>query len=83
MFSGAPGNPVFLKALMDAGYSRDIAEAVAVFQLNGCFNAVKRYGVDDAMWHEVREAIDTFICGGLEACCERKRHQLAGKKANR
>ncbi len=76
------GNPVFMETLTAAGYSPEIARALSTFQLNGCFKAVKAYGANDALWHEVREAIDTFICGGLEACCERKEHQLAGKKAN-
>ncbi len=73
------GNSAFLKTLTDAGYSPEIAMAIAVFQTGGCFNAVQRYGANDATWHEVREAIDTFICGGLSACQEKKRHQLKGR----
>lgn len=76
------GNPVFHQELVSAGYTPQIARALAYFQMNGCFNAAKRYGCDDETWHEVREAIDTFICGGLAACKERKAHQLAHKQMN-
>ncbi|MBQ9042832.1 MAG: TetR/AcrR family transcriptional regulator [Eggerthellaceae bacterium] len=73
------GNHEFLKILTNAGYSPEVAEAVAVFQMNGCFKAVKRYGNDEETWREVRDAIDTFICGGLEACRQKKLHQKSGK----
>lgn len=76
---GHIGNHEFLHALTSAGYTPEIAEALAVFQMNGCFNAIKAYGADDATWREVRDAIDTFICGGLSACQEKKRHQLKGR----
>ena len=74
------GNHEFLHALTSAGYSPEIAEALAVFQMNGCFEAVKKYGTDAATWREVREAIDTFVCGGLDACREKKQHQLRAQK---
>ncbi len=68
----------FYQSLISAGYSPAVAKALAVFQINGCYKAVRRYGADDNLWREVREAIDTFICGGLYACQEKKRHQLKG-----
>ena len=70
----------FFKSLVDAGYSPTVAKALSTFQINGCFKAIKAYGADEATWTEVRDAIDTFICGGLYACQEKKRHQLRGKK---
>lgn len=74
------GNHEFLHALTSAGYSQEIAQALAVFQMNGCFKAVKAYGADEQTWREVRDAIDTFICGGLNACQEKKRHQLKARQ---
>lgn len=66
----------FYKSLVETGYSPTVAKALAIFQINGCFKAIKAYGADEATWHEVRETIDTFICGGLDACRQRKLHQL-------
>lgn len=65
----------FYQALVAAGYSPTVALALSVFQINGCFNAVKKFGADEATWREVRDAIDTFICGGLHACQQKKAHQ--------
>ena len=76
MLTNGIGNHEFLTILTNAGYSPEVAEALAVFQMNGCFNAVRKYGHDEAFWREVRDAIDTFVCGGLSACCEKKRSQL-------
>lgn len=70
----------FFQTLVSAGYSPTVAMALSVFQINGCFNAVKKFGDDDATWNEIRDAIDTFICGGLHACQQKKAHQLKGKK---
>lgn len=69
----------FYQTLVSAGYSPAVAMALSVFQINGCFKAVRSYGADDATWREVRDAIDTFICGGIGACLQKKRHQLRGK----
>ena len=66
------GNHDFLDVLMKAGYTEEMALALAVFQVNGCFKAVKRYGADETKWREVREAIDAFVCGGLAECVARK-----------
>lgn len=68
----------FYQTLVSAGYSPTVAMALSVFQINGCFNAVKKYGGDDATWNEIRDAIDTFICGGLRACQQKKARQLKG-----
>lgn len=68
----------FFKALVAGGYRPEVAQAVATFQVNGCFKAVRSYGADEELWNEVRDAIDTFICGGIDACLEKKRHTLMG-----
>ncbi len=73
----------FFKSLVNAGYEPEVAKALSVFQINGCFNAIKAYGADDATWQKVRDAIDTFICGGLDACTQKKRRQLAGQAARK
>jgi len=77
------GNNEFISALASAGYRHEICEALSVFQMNGCFNAAKKYGHDEALWREVREAIDTFICGGLSACQNKRHHQLLGAAARK
>ncbi len=66
------GNPTFLDRLELAGYSEEMAVALATFQVNGCFKAVKRYGANEAKWREVRATLDAFVCGGLSECAARK-----------
>lgn len=66
------GNNEFLDVLSKAGYSEEVAHALAVFQMNGCFRAAREFGSNDARWKEIREAIDAFVCGGLAECVARK-----------
>ncbi|MBR2789539.1 MAG: hypothetical protein IKD70_02820, partial [Eggerthellaceae bacterium] len=65
------GNPTFMEHLAAAGVSEEMAVALATFQINGCFKAVKHYGSDDAKWREVRAHLDAFICGGISECAAR------------
>lgn len=62
----------FYRSLVDAGYAPAVAKTLSLFQVNGCFNAAKTLTDNDALWVEARQAIDTFICGGLEACIAAK-----------
>lgn len=51
-----------------AGLTREQAEAVICFQMNGCFAMCKREAkLDGCQWGAVRGVIDRFIKGGLEA----------------
>ena len=60
--------------LVDAGYTREQAEAVCSFQMSGCFNAARKARATDSDWSQIRPVIDRFILGGIAAC-------LAAKKA--
>lgn len=55
------------------GVSRQQAEAIFYFQVNGCF-AISRWGrgYDCDRWGAVRDVIDPFIAGGLERVISEK-----------
>lgn len=60
------------QSLVASGYTPAVASVLSVFQVNGCFRAARMPGLDEATWREAREAIDVFICGGLDACRRKK-----------
>ena len=48
--------------------SREEIEALAYFQMNGCFAVSKRFAkTKDSLWCPMQNVIDTFIDGGLKA----------------
>lgn len=59
--------------MVDAGYSQSEAQAVSLFQLNGCFSAARAMQATDEEWKDIRTVIDRFILGGIAACLAAKR----------
>lgn len=54
-------------ALTDAGVPVDIAEAIVVFQMSGCYAvATSKFG-RTSDWSRYQEAIDLFVKGGMHA----------------
>ncbi|MBR3182085.1 MAG: TetR/AcrR family transcriptional regulator [Eggerthellaceae bacterium] len=59
--------------MIEAGYSHSEAQAVSLFQLNGCFSAARTMQATDEEWKDIRAVIDRFILGGIAACLAAKR----------
>ncbi len=52
---------------LERGLTHQQAYALHVFQMSGCFAASVMTDTDDAEWPKVKEAIDTFISGGISS----------------
>lgn len=58
--------------LLSVGYGMEQADAVCRFQLSGCFAAARSANVDEEGWEAIRETLDTFIRGGVQALLDAK-----------
>ena len=53
--------------LMESGLSRLQAEAIVAFQTFGCISTAQSHLGKSGDWEDVKQALDAFIAGGLEA----------------
>lgn len=62
--------------------SRGVAEALRLFQMSGCHAVATSEIAQEDYWPIVREVLDTFIEGGLEAVRTRRNPKPRQKKTN-
>lgn len=68
----SPDSRPFMQMLVDAGVDEDIAWALQVFQIAGCYAAAMEVGSDED-WARVQPEIDRFIRGGMAALSQPRR----------
>ena len=65
--AGLPENGDLEAYLMEHGYDWQQARVIRMFQMAGCFMVATRSHVGEGDWPRIRELIDRFIAGGIDA----------------